>query len=290
MNKVLTILVIILGLSSTFANENKQKKSRMIDRFRYEKYIDKPLKEASYDISSGTIKFKLSLWQDKTAQPKEYNCQMEFSRWPNYDCLLPQIALTIEDSIQVIMEKDSIYIFDSHKNKIKSGGFIDACDFLTKNQFISFYAYWYEFVYGTVANTNIVKDKNFISTHFEVLDGNKKKSSLNHTGIYNINYHINTYFNTPLLQKYTYEPSAKIKDKYNCEKIQYELIAFTPNDLLTTWAKEDKDKKRTVIILFKSFTRLHTICNSRTYHETITGCNDMILLVFGENQYPKLRQ
>ena len=51
MNKVLTILVIILGLSSTFANENKQKKSRMIDRFRYEKYIDKPIDVRYYNIN-----------------------------------------------------------------------------------------------------------------------------------------------------------------------------------------------------------------------------------------------
>lgn len=279
MKQIFVFLLLVLSLTTIYANGNKessQTRSRIGNRQRYEKYVQTPMSLASCAITAGEVKFKLSVWQDKNANATSYDCQMKFSRWPSFDHYLPQLMLTIGDSMQITLNNDSIYMLDMKTQAMTIGDLKSGLQYLEKNQFVAFYAYWYNLA-GQVANTAVQKtnEKNIVSTSFEILDADETQYAISGAGKYAKTYQQGKTQSEMLLQKYTYEPTKRWCEKSGFEKITCELNNVSLQKSPADWDNlSDKEKYATCIML-QSVVRLYR-CNSRTYNDVISTCNMLI--------------
>ncbi len=293
MKRIFAFLIIIpyLTLTIVYANgntEHSKTKSRLSDRQRYEKYVQTPMSLASCAITAGEVKFKVSVWQDKNANPTSYDCQMKFLRWPSVEYYLPQITLTIGDSMCITMNNDSVYTTNLKTQASTVGNLKTGIQYLEENQFVAFYAYWYNLA-GQVSHVNIVKnkDKNLVSTSFEILDADETQYAISGAGQYEISYQENTTKDEVFLQTYTYEPTKRWSEKYGFEKITCQLndVNLQANPL--EWDKLSKQEKYATIVMLKSVVRLY-MCNSKNYDNAMETCN---LLIEGVKnaQLPQLK-
>lgn len=274
MKKIIVIsIAFIFCFACAFANEQEQdksasKKSRHRDWKRYEKYVYYPLKYSSYGIDSGSVEFKMSLFTNKEDMPRVYNCRMEFARWSAI-ASLSSMTLTIGDTLRYVMEKDTFHIYNLITGTHNIGSFKTALDFFDKNQFISFYAWWYTLC-GKVANTSVIKNKEFISAQFEILPADEKRYCITGAGYYHIVYDAKS----KLLQKYSYQPIGKWKEEFGFEKMECELIRYdsdtTQNPLLSKKTRND------CLYMTIAAQTLYYKRGWLSYENMINNCNQMI--------------
>lgn len=237
----------------------------------YSKYVAEPLEQNSFNIYSGIVNFNMTIWNSSTNMPAKYNCKMSFTRWPLNNCVLPNMDLSIGDSVRYVIQSDTFLKYDLKTSVCETGSFKEALQLLYFNPFIGFYVQWFECI-GDVTDIRIHKTNELLYADFTFGEGRISESFVQKAGEYSLIYN-NT--KEHLLKQFAYTPMDNLQNDCGFAKIQYELVSYQSGEEVPSWNMLSQKNKKGIALFFRIEQRM-ALLPARSKNDIVKSMNASI--------------